>query len=103
MAVILSVDFPQPNGPFGAKMSEDFAWLAQSIAEEEGLIWKIWTENADEKTAGGIYCFDTREHAEKYLKMHTARLEKFGYAGIRGKIFDINLPLSLIDKAEFLK
>jgi hypothetical protein len=31
--------------------------LAGDIAAEEGLIWKIWTENQDEKHAGGIYLF----------------------------------------------
>lgn len=103
MAVILQVDFPQLNGPFGQEMSEQFAELAESIAREPGMIWKIWTENEETKEAGGIYCFDNALNAQNYLKMHKERLEKFGYADIRGKIFDINLPLSLIDKASFLK
>ncbi|QCD53159.1 monooxygenase [Campylobacter sp. RM16192] len=103
MAVILQVDFPQLNGPFGDQMSEQFKGLAESIAKEPGMIWKIWTENEETKEAGGVYCFDNATNAQKYLKMHTERLEKFGFTNIRGKIFNINLPLSLIDKADFLK
>ena len=38
-------------------MVTQLAELAESIADEPGLIWKIWTENAQESTAGGIYLF----------------------------------------------
>ena len=34
--------------------------------------WKIWTEDAQAREAGGIYLFDTREHAQRYLDMHAA-------------------------------
>ena len=48
MAVILQVDFPT-QGPFGAEMSEAFKALAQSINQETGMLWKIWTENRHSK------------------------------------------------------
>jgi len=102
VAVMMYVDFPQSE-PFGEAMSAAFADLARSINDEPGMIWKIWTENQNTKEAGGIYCFDCEENAQKYLKMHSERLAKFGYTDIRGKIFDINLPLSMINKANFLE
>lgn len=102
MAVILQVDFPT-EGPFGLKMSEVFKALAENINTETGMIWKIWTENDETNTAGGIYLFDCKENAEQYLKMHTARLESFGLKQIRGMIFNINLPLSIINHSDFLK
>lgn len=41
---ILQVDFPS-SGPFGSEMSEAMEGLAESIANEPGLVWKLWTEN----------------------------------------------------------
>ncbi|WP_342388820.1 monooxygenase [Salinicoccus bachuensis] len=98
MAALLQVDF-EMKGPFGEEMSEAFKDLAESINEEPGFLWKIWTENALGKEAGGIYVFETRKDAEKYLKMHTERLASFGISNVIGKIFDINEPLSKINHA----
>ncbi len=95
---LVQIDFPM-EGPFGETMSTAFKELAEDIATENGLIWKIWTENAQTKEAGGIYLFDTESNASDYLKKHTLRLESFGIHPIRAKIFDVNVPLSLIDKA----
>jgi hypothetical protein len=102
MAVILQVDFPT-SGPFGQEMSQAYQTLAESINQEDGMIWKIWTENSDLQEAGGIYLFDRKDNAEKYLKMHTARLTSFGIKDIRGRIFQVNLPLSHINHADFLQ
>lgn len=95
---LLQVDFPF-SGPFGEKMSEQMEGLAQDIAAEAGLTWKVWTENAAEQRAGGIYLFDNAADAERYLKKHSARLESFGVRGIEARIFDVNTKLSLIDRA----
>lgn len=99
---LLQIDFPI-EGPFGANMTEAFSDLAKDIAIEEGLIWKIWTENAETKEAGGIYLFQDVENANRYLKKHTERLNSFGIKDITAKVFDVNIPLSQIDKADFLK
>ena len=98
MPVLLQVDFPFP-GPWGQAMTDALIGLAESIAQEPGLIWKIWTENPSTSEAGGIYLFADRSSAEAYLAMHTARLKGFGIAQVNGKIFDINGPLSTIDRA----
>lgn len=98
MKKLLQIDFAM-EAPFGAQMSEAFEPLAQSIAQEKGLIWKIWTENAQTKEAGGIYLFEDEASAMTYLQMHTQRLNGFGITPVNAKIFDINIPLSLIDRA----
>ena len=98
MAVILQIDFPF-QGPWGAEMSAALRDLATSIAQEPGLIWKIWTENPASAAAGGIYLFSDRASAEAYLAMHTARLKGFGIPEVNGKIFDVNPALSAIDRA----
>lgn len=94
---ILQVDFPSP-GPFGAEMTVMMQGLAESIAQEPGLIWKLWTENAETGEAGGIYCFENLETLNVYKEMHTARLEKMGVRNLRFKIFDANVALSKIDR-----
>ncbi len=98
MAVLLQVDF-EMEGPFGTEMSEGFQDLAESINEEPGFLWKIWTENENEGEAGGIYVFETKEDAENYLKMHTERLAGFGIKDVNGKIFEINRQLSKTNNA----
>ena len=98
MKYILQVDFPH-TGPFGEEFSAAFSDLAKDIANESGLVWKIWTENEAAKEAGGIYLFDNIDDAKRYLDKHTKRLESFGYANIRGKIFTANEALSKITRA----
>ncbi|MGJ7921723.1 monooxygenase [Neobacillus sp. LXY-4] len=97
MAYLLQVDFKM-NGPFGDEMAEAFSDLAKSINEEVGFKWKIWTENPETKESGGIYIFETKETAEKYLNMHSKRLAGFGITNINAKIFFINSKLTEINK-----
>ncbi len=98
MPFLLQVDFPY-QGPWGEEMAAAMSGLAQSIAQEAGLRWKVWTENPDTGEAGGIYLFSDRPSAEAYLDMHTRRLQGFGIPRVNGKIFAVNETLSLIDRA----
>lgn len=95
---LLQVDFDF-TGPFGEEMATALAELAKSINHEQGVIWKIWTENKQNQIAGGIYLFEDQHSAETYLAMHSARLSAMGITNIRGIIFDVNLPLSQINQA----
>ncbi|WP_340373598.1 monooxygenase [Peribacillus sp. FSL E2-0218] len=97
MAYVLQVDFKM-NGPFGNEMAEAFSDIARSINEEEGFIWKIWTESPETNEAGGIYTFETKETAETYLLMHTNRLAGFGITNVNAKIFAINSKLTELNK-----
>lgn len=98
MTTLLQVDFDF-TGPFGKEMSNMLIGLAESINNEPGLIWKIWTENPKEQLGGGVYLFESEAYAQAYLTMHAARLKEMGAKEIRGYIFDINLPLSTINNA----
>ena len=100
MAVIMHVDFLHKD-IWGKEMATQMKELAQSINKEPGVIWKFWTESKKDDMAGGVYLFDSREHAEDYLKMHSERLKEFGYSNIRGKVFEINEELSTINAAPF--
>ena len=92
--VQIHYDFP---GPFGAELSHQLVELAESINQEPGFIWKIWTENAANHEAGGIYLFQDEDSALAYIKKHTARLKHLGVDDVTCKIFDINEPLSKIN------
>ena len=97
MSVLLQVDFPY-QGPWGDEMTDAMRALAESIATEPGLVWKIWTENPATQEAGGIYLFADRASAQAYLDMHTARLKGFGVPVVNGKLFEVNDTLSAIDR-----
>lgn len=44
------------NGPFGSEMSRQLVELAESINQEPGFIWKVWTENEKiRKRAGSTF------------------------------------------------
>lgn len=98
MPTLLQIDFPF-SGPFGEAMSTALADLARSIADEPGLLWKIWTENAATGEAGGIYLFADETSAQAYLAMHSARLCQFGIPQINAKLFAVNEALSRLDRA----
>ena len=97
MTYLLQVDFPYA-GPWGQAMTEAMEGLAHSIAQEPGLVWKIWTENEAAGEAGGIYLFEDADSAAAYLTMHTARLKGFGIAQVNGKIFAVNEALTQMDR-----
>ncbi len=98
MPYLLQVDFPY-SGPWGEQMTAAMRELAQSIAGEPGLIWKLWTENATVGEAGGVYLFSDQPSAQAYLDMHTRRLKDFGIPLVNAKIFAVNEVLSRVDRA----
>ncbi len=93
MATLVQLDFPS-RGPWGEEMAAAYADLAQDIAAQPGLRWKIWTENAEQGMAGGIYLFEDAASAHAYADMHTRRLQGFGVSGIRALFFDVNESLT---------
>ncbi|MEQ8659990.1 MAG: monooxygenase [Gammaproteobacteria bacterium] len=96
MATLLQFDFPFA-GPFGEDLAQTLTELAHAINDEPGFLWKIWTEDAAERSAGGIYLFADRPSAEAYVAKHTERLAGFGVSGIRARVFDVNETLSAIN------
>lgn len=56
MATLLQLHFSF-NGPFGNEMAEQLKPLAESINQEPGFLWKVWTESEKNHEAGGIYLF----------------------------------------------
>ncbi|MHA1947776.1 MAG: YdhR family protein [Candidatus Hodarchaeales archaeon] len=48
-------------------LAKAFMELAQPIADVEGLKWKVWIHNAEEKSCGGIYLFKDEASVKGYL------------------------------------
>ncbi len=95
-ATVLIFDFP--HGAFGPERTEALKPLAEDIAGQPGLLWKIWTEEPAEGRAGGVYLFETREAAEAYHAMHAARLAARGVTGITATYRGVNDVLTRIDR-----
>ncbi|MDD9173594.1 monooxygenase [Aliivibrio finisterrensis] len=98
MSKLLQVDFDF-TGPFGDEMTAMMTSLAESINQEPGIIWKIWTTSEQSQLGGGIYLFEDEATAQSYLSMHSTRLTEMGIKNIRGHIFDVNSELSAINNA----
>lgn len=94
---VLIFDFP--NSAFGPDRTEALRPLAADIADQPGLLWKIWTEAPEAGRGGGVYLFATRAAAEAYHAMHAARLAARGVTGIEATYRGVNATLSLIDRA----
>ena len=92
MATLLQLHFAF-NGPFGDAMVEQLEPLAESINQEPGFLWKVWTES--EKNL-----FTDEKSALAYLEKHTARLKNLGVEEVVAKVFDVNEPLSQINQAK---
>ncbi|ENA4995859.1 monooxygenase [Escherichia albertii] len=99
MATLLQLHFAF-NGPFGDEMAEQLKALAESINQEPGFLWKVWTESEKNHEAGGIYLFTNEKSALAYLDKHTARLKHLGVNEVIAKVFDVNTSLSQINQAK---
>lgn len=86
MATLLQLHFSF-NGPFGDTMAEQLKPLAESINQEPGFLWKVWTESEKNHEAGGIYLFSDEKSALTYLEKHTARLKNLGVEEVVAKSF----------------
>lgn len=98
MATILVFEFPS-DGPFGADAASAYRELAEHIAQEHGLVWKVWTEDAARGVAGGVYLFDNAADAERYTAFHSERLAGFGITQIDARSYDVNEALSAITRS----
>lgn len=87
------------DGPVTQEFMEGNKQLAESIAKEEGVIWKIWTYEKGTNHFGSTYLFKNLEYLNKYREMHIKRLNAIGITDITDYTFDIFEDLSKIDNA----
>ena len=70
---------------------EDPSDVARIIADQPGLIWKIWLKNEEAGEGGGWYLFGSRAEAEDYLKgeLVTRFRANPAFSEVSIKLFDI--------------
>ncbi|MEV4953990.1 YdhR family protein [Paenarthrobacter nitroguajacolicus] len=93
---LLQVKYGRALAKDDNEQAERLMQSAIKIAGVRGLLWKIWIYDDEERTAGGIYLFDSEENAriwgdevmEKSLKSHP------GISGITKHYFDIDEDLT---------
>jgi hypothetical protein len=78
------------------------AWLdhAPPIAEQPGLLWKIWLKNEKRNEAAGIYLFESEKAAQAYVDGPlVAALKKSPVvSNISLKLFDVSEKHSAITR-----
>lgn len=87
------------EGPITEEFLAGTEQLAKSIAEEPGIIWKIWTVEDGTNHYGSTYLFRNREYLESYKIMHLKRLEAIGITVTADHVFDIMEEVSRINRA----
>ncbi len=87
------------DGPITDEFLAKTKELAESIAKEPGVIWKIWTIEEGTTHYGSTYLFKNREYLEAYKAMHSKRLEALGIEITTDHIFDIMEDVSHINNA----
>ncbi len=79
-------------------MSRQPVALAESIHQEPGFIYKVWTESEKNREAGRIGLFENDDSTLAYLNKHTARLKSLGVDKVICKIFGVNEPLTALNQ-----
>lgn len=87
------------DGPITDEFLAGTKELAKSIAQEPGVIWKIWTHEEGTNHFGSTYLFRSLEYLETYKAMHVKRLGAIGITVTADHAFDIMESVSAITKA----
>ncbi len=86
MPTIVQINFPYSESQ--ADLEKHSIEAAPRFSGVEGLQWKIWLVDEATKTAGGIYLFDNRAHADAYASGPLVERLKSARVGVTVKVFD---------------
>jgi len=76
---------------------------ANKIASLQGLIWKVWLVNREQREIGGVYLFASRESAVAYLNhpVVEALCSNPAVIATDSQIWDVESVLSTITRGPF--
>jgi hypothetical protein len=101
---LLQVNYRRELGQNDPQQAEHLLGAAERISGLPGLQWKIWIYDDAQSVAGGIYLFDTEEHARKWgdemLPGSLGRLP--GVSDIQPRYFDVDERLSEITRGPLM-
>lgn len=97
---LLQVNYRRERGQDDTEQAEHLLGAAERISGLPGLHWKIWIYDDSRQAAGGIYLFDTEDHArawgDEMLPASLGRLP--GVSQIEARYFDVDESLSEITR-----
>jgi hypothetical protein len=97
---LLQVNYRRERGQEDSQQAEHLLGAAERISGLPGLQWKVWIYDDAGGAAGGIYLFDTEEHArmwgDEMLPNSLGRLP--GISEIEARYFDVDERLSAITR-----
>jgi hypothetical protein len=97
---LLQVNYRRGRGQDDREQAEQLLAAAEQISGLPGLQWKIWIYDDAAGAAGGIYLFDTEEHArawgDEMLPHALAELPRI--SDVDTRYFDIDQRLSAVTR-----
>ncbi len=97
---LLQVNYRRERGQDDADQAGHLLGAAERISGLPGLQWKVWIYDDARGAAGGIYLFDTEEHArlwgDEMLPHSLGSLP--GVSEISARYFDVDERLSAITR-----
>ena len=63
---LLQVNYRRERGQDDVEQAEQLREVAEQISGVPGLRWKVWIYDDSRGAAGGIYLFDSEEHARSF-------------------------------------
>jgi hypothetical protein len=97
------VNYRRAHGQDDAEQAERLLGAAERIAGLPGLQWKVWIYDGAAECAGGVYLFDTEEHALAWRDALPGSLGRLpGVTDIDARCFDVDERLSAITRGSVL-
>jgi hypothetical protein len=96
---LLQVNYRRELGQDDQQQAEHQLAAAERIAGVPGLQWKIWIYDEENQKGGGIYLFDSEEHARGFGDHIPDLLNQLpGVGDIDRRYFDVDERLSAITR-----
>ena len=97
---LLQVNYRRERAQDDPGQAEHLLGAAERISGLPGLQWKVWIYDDAQGTAGGIYLFDTEEHARVWgdEMLHNSLGRLPGVSEIDARYFDVDERLSTITR-----
>jgi hypothetical protein len=97
---ILQVNYRREHGQDDADQAARLQQDAEHIAQVPGLVWKVWIYDDEQQRAGGLYLFDSDEHAHAFGDgiLPGALGQHPGVSDIDARYYDVDEGLSAITR-----
>jgi hypothetical protein len=97
---LLTVRYARERGQDDPDQAARLLQAAERISGLPGLVWKVWIHEDAEQAAGGLYLFDTEDHARAWGDdmLHKSLGHLPGVSDIETRYYDVDERLSAITR-----